>query len=233
MRHSPCRAHYQQTLAAFAPAEDMAHNAQHANAYELMLVKLAEDKRRLHDIKGTERKAEIKAQLLPEYQPWIAGTLEADTGRQDDVLMTVFVWTIDIGDFTKALEIGAYAIRHKMTMPDQYKRDVPTVLAEEIADAALKADEAGRAAMLASLLHARVITADLDMHDQVRAKLNKAIGYAQRAAGHLEPARETLARALELDQRSGVKKDIERIDVLIKNSPATVDAEKAPKTEAG
>lgn len=234
MRHSPARAHYEQQMATAQPAEGSAQpiDQSAANAYELMLYKLAEDKRRLHDIKGNERKAEVKAQLLPEYLPWITGVLESASGRQDDVLMTVFVWAIDIGDFGQALQIGAYAIQHKLTMPDQYKRDVPGVLAEEIADYAIKSDDDVRIAMLPSLLQAAELTDGIDMHDQVRAKLCKAIGYAQRAAGQLAEARATLARALELDQRSGVKKDIERIDVLIKNSTATVDAEKAAKTES-
>jgi hypothetical protein len=43
-------------------------------------------------------------------------------------------------------------------------------------------------------------------------------------------ARQHLARALELDARAGVKKDIERLDVVIKNLPAeTGDAQ--AKTE--
>ena len=235
MRHSPCRAHYEQTMAATQPADTAAQpRDQHAaNAYELVLLKLAEDKRRLKEVKSMERKAEVKAQLLPEYLPWITGVLESEAGRQDDVLMTVFVWAIDIGNFDLALQIGAYAIEHKLVMPDQYQRDVPSVLAEEIADVAIKADDERRITMLSSLALTLDLTAGCDMHDVIRAKIHKACGYALRAAGNLEQARTTLARALELDQRSGVKKDIERLDVLIKNSPATVDAEKAPKTEAG
>lgn len=235
MRHSPCRAHYEQTMAAAQPADTAAQpRDQHAaNAYELVLLKLAEDKRRLKEVKSMERKAEVKAQLLPEYLPWITGVLESEAGRQDDVLMTVFVWAIDIGNFKLALQIGAYAIEHKLVMPDQYQRDVPSVLAEEIATVAIKADDEQRIAMLPSLALALDMTAGCDMHDVIRAKIHKACGYALRAAGNLEQARTTLARALDLDQRVGVKKDIERLDVLIKNSPATVDAEKAPKTEAG
>lgn len=222
MRMTPARAHFEKHMAAAQQREGAAQplDQNAANAYELMLYKLAEDKRRLHDIKGNERKAEVKAQLLPEYLPWITGVLESASGRQDDVLMTVFVWAIDIGDFEQALQIGAYAIQHKLTMPDQYKRDVPGVLAEEIAEYAIKSDDDVRIAMLPSLLQAAELTDGLDMHDQVRAKLCKALGYAQRAAGQLAEARATLARALELDQRSGVKKDIERLDVAIKNSTA-------------
>ena len=228
MRHSPARAHYQQQMAAAQQPEgsDQPLDKASANAYELMLVKLAEDKRRLKDIKSVEKKADLKAQLLPDYQPWIAGVLEADTGRQDDVLMTVFVWAIDTGSLKLALAIGDYALKHNLVMPDQYQRDVASVLAEEIADIALKRDDAFRQANLSHIESTVAITDDRDIHDAIRAKLYKAHGYALRAAGEPVLARQHLARALELDARAGVKKDIERLDVVIKNLPAeTGDAQ--------
>lgn len=233
MRRSHAKAHFLQTsaaalgLAAEAPLDKNA-----ANQYELMLAKLSEDKRRLKAIKSIERKIEVKAELMPEYQAWIAGVLESESGRQDDVLMTVFVWAIDIGDFATALRIGAYAIEHKLVMPDQYNRDVPCVLAEEIADQSLKALAADQPADLSAIDRASILTADLDMPDEVRAKLQKAYGYAQRAAGNLVTARDALTRALELHDKVGVKKDIERLDVLIKNSPVAVDGENTAKTES-
>lgn len=232
MRHSPARAHYQQQMAAAQQPEgsDQPLDKASANAYELMLVKLAEDKRRLKDIKSVEKKAELKAQLLPDYQPWIDGVLESDTGRQDDVLMTVFVWAIDTGSLQLALAIGDYALEHNLVMPDQYQRDVASVLAEEIADLALKADDDYRLANLSHLWTTIGLTDHHDIHDAIRAKLYKAHGYALRAAGDPVAARQHLARALELDARAGVKKDIERLDVVIKNLPAeTGDAQ--AKTE--
>lgn len=229
MRHSPARAHYQQQMAAAQPPEGSAQplDKASANAYELMLVALAEHKRQLKDIKGSEKKAELKAKLLPEYAPWIAGVLESDTGRQDDVLMTVFVWTIDTADFATAVQIGAYAIRHNLVMPDQYQRDVASVLAEEIADIALKRDDAFRLANLNHIERTVAITDDRDIHDAIRAKLYKALGYACRAADEPKYARQLLARALELDSRVGVKKDIERLDVVIKNLPVEPDTAQA------
>lgn len=234
MRKSHAKAHYQKTMGAAQQPEGHAQplDRNAANAYELMLAKLAEDKRRLKDVKSLERKAEVKAQLLPEYLPWIAGVLDSDSGRQDDVLMTVFVWAIDIGDFALALTIGAYALAHKLVMPDQYKRDVPCVLAEEIADYALKKDEPGLIALQSCLTEAIAMTADCDMPDEVRAKLHKAYGYALRAAGDLPKAKATLTRALELDGRVGVKKDIERLETLIKNSPDAGPGQ-VPATDAG
>ncbi|MBN4688500.1 terminase, partial [Escherichia coli] len=114
-----------------------------ANAYELMLAKLAEDRRRLKEVQSIERKIEIKRQILPDYAPWVQGALEAGRGGQDAVLMTVMVWRIDVGDFAGALDIAAYALRHGLVLPDQYQRDAATLIAEEIADQALASFSAG------------------------------------------------------------------------------------------
>lgn len=222
---SPAKAHWQRALAATtATAADQTIPAGAANQYELMLLKLAEDKRRLKDIQSIERKIEVKATLLPEYQPWIQGVLEGGSGRQDDVLMTVFVWAIDIADFALAIQIGAYAIEHGLVMPDQYKRDVPCVLAEEVSDVALKESDDMRVGILPVLLKVSQLTEGKDMPDEVRAKLAKAIGYALRAAGHLEEARDALTRALQLHTKAGVKRDIELIERSIKNSAPSAPA---------
>ena len=226
MRISPAKAHYQKACAA-RPSEGggEASGRSDANAYELMLMKLAEDKRRLKDVQSMERKAEVKAELLPDYLPWIDGAIAGDSGRQDDVLMTVFVWAIDTADLDLALRISDYALRHGLIMPDQYKRGLACVLAEETADLALKAPVETLPRLLLSLIRANELTTAGDMPDEVRAKLYKAIGYAQRAAAQLPEARASLARALELDSRAGVKKDIERLDTAIKkDSPPPASA---------
>ena len=232
MRISLAKSHFQQALAASQQPAGSAANMTIGNAYELMLAKLAEDKRRLKGVQSVEKKAEVKAEILPDYFPWITGVLESDSGRQDDVLMTVFVWAIDTGDFTRALDIGAYAITHDLVMPDQYKRDVPCVLAEEIADYALKQPDGPGFALGSSIGRTIHLTDGKDMPDEVRAKLYKAYGYALRTAGELTAAKASLTRALELDTRVGVKKDIERLETLIKNSSVPVDAETPAKTEA-
>lgn len=189
------------------------------NAYELMLAKLAEDRRRLKGIQSIERRADVKREILPEYQPWIEGVLKGDSGRQDDVFMTALVWRIDVGDIEAALPLAAYAIEHKLSMPDQYKRSTACVIAEEAADIAIKDGNVG----ISALQRVAELTESEDMPDEVRAKLHKAIGYAQREAGDLQGARDNFARALALHDKAGVKKDIERLDVLIKNSAGTGD----------
>ena len=241
---SPAKAHFLRTSAAAIGVALVPQDAVVGTQYELMLYKLAEDRRRLKDIQSIERKADVKRQLLPEYQPWIEGVLKGDSGQQDDVFMSILVWTIDIGDIAAAITLAAYAIRHKLAMPDQYKRTPATAIAEEAADIAIKT---GGFQHLAALFEIDKITADQDMPDEVRAKLCKAIGYATRAAagwiadGEYKPdaqqregliaAKQHLERALALHAKSGVKKDIERLETLIKNSLPAVDAGNPAKTE--
>lgn len=212
---SHARAHFMRaSAAAISAAVGVQQEQTTGNAYELMLLKLAEDRRRLKGVQSIERKAEVKRQLLPEYEPWIEGVIAGDSGRQDDVFMTVLVWHIDIGDLAAALPLAEYAIRHDMAMPDQYKRSTACVLAEEAAAIAIK----NGTVELQALQQVASLTESADMPDEVRAKLCKAIGYAQRESGELKAARDSLARALQLHEKSGVKKDIERLDVIIKNS---------------
>jgi hypothetical protein len=196
-----------------------AETTRDATAYEMMLLKLAEDKRRLKDVQSMERKAEVKRELLPEYEPWVEGVLQGCLGVQDDVLMTVMVWRIDAGDYAGAIEIARYAIQHKLSMPDQYKRTTACLIAEEMADAALKAHDAGAVLVVEPLQEVAEITAEEDMPDEVRAKLYKAIGYAM--SGNktmIGSALDFMRRALGLHDKVGVKKDIERLERELKNS---------------
>jgi hypothetical protein len=215
--------------AALAAQTGAAEQRHHATGYELMLAKLDQDRRRLKDIQSIERKISVKRELLPEYEPWVEGVLAGDAGVQDDVLMTVMLWRIDTADFTGALSISRYAIAHQLVMPDRFERTTACLIAEEFADTTLNAEATTQASYWAELYACEKLTADQDMPDRVRAKLFKACAYSLIAtlaessenedvgsARHL--ALEYLKRALQLHDRCGVKKDIERLEREIKNS---------------
>jgi hypothetical protein len=210
---SPAQRHYERmtaekAAASAAPGESLAG----ANAYELMLVKLSTDRRRLKSIASIEQKIKVKRdELLPDYVDYVSGALNGGRGAQDDVLTTVMIWRVDAGDYTGALDIARYALMHRMTLPDQYDRSLATAITEEIAEAALKTFKAGDTFDTAQLVEVAQLTASADMHDQVRAKLHKALGYAYQA-NDVPAALEHLRRALELDARAGVKQDIARLE---------------------
>jgi tetratricopeptide (TPR) repeat protein len=219
MMKSPAQRHYERVsaelaAASAAPGESLAG----ASAYELMLAKLATDRRRLKAIQSIERKIDVKrAELLPEYVDYVAGALSGGRGAQDDVLTTVMIWRVDAGDFAGALDIARYALAHRMTLPDQYDRPLATAIAEEFAQAALAAFKLGSAFDAGQLAEVMALTESADMHDQVRAKLHKALGKALQQSDKAA-ALDHLRRALQLDERAGVKQDIARLETELSDA---------------
>ncbi|MCU5775846.1 terminase endonuclease subunit [Erwiniaceae bacterium BAC15a-03b] len=208
---SPAQRHMMRQQAVEA-AQQRDNPLRHANGYELMLMKLNEDKRQLKKVRSIERKAELKRQLLPAYLPWVSGVLESGKGAQDAILMTVMIWRLDAGDIPGALEIARYALQFGLVPPDTYKRNSTAyLLAEDVAEAATRAWTAKEAVAIDPLLATLELTKSEDMPDMVRAKLHKITGYTLRDAGRALDAMEHLKRALQLDGRCGVKKDIERL----------------------
>ncbi|MBK1725708.1 phage terminase small subunit [Halorhodospira neutriphila] len=209
-RNSPARRHYERTLAAASAAARDRQTYADASQYELQLMQLAEHKREIRGVQSFEARAERKRDRLPAYADYVAGVIASGAGVQDEVLMTVMVWRFDVGDIAGGLDIAEYALRHGLVTPDGYKRDTPTLVAEEVADYALRRDPGDVDADL--LQRAADATADADMPDEVRAKLHKGLGLALESQGDLEAALSNLRRALELDQSAGVKKAIERVE---------------------
>lgn len=212
---SPARKHFIRTTAAQAAVTNAGEQTRpDANQYELMMAQLYEHKRQLKNVESIKAKGELKATLLPGYAPYIEGVIAGDTGLADDVLMTMLVWRIDAADYAGALEIAAYAVKHKLDLPDQYQRSTICVIVEEIADAAIRGD-----VDLAILEKTLDIAGDQDMPDQVRAKLYKALGLnAELQSNETQTALNHLQTAVSYHDKCGVKKDIERLQRIIKNA---------------
>jgi len=212
MMKTPAQRHYQQVtaqLAAASASADGSASMAGSSAYELMMAKLHADRRRLKSVQSVERKVDVKRELLPDYVEYVDGVLAGGRGAQDEVLVTVMTWRIDVGDIAGALAIAGYALQHGLTMPDHFDRSLATVLAEEISDRALEAIKAEQLFDVQQLLEVAKLTDPIDMHDQVRAKQYKAIGLAQQS----DPATALpyLERAVKLFDRVGVKQDIARL----------------------
>ncbi|CAI1614295.1 terminase endonuclease subunit [Serratia entomophila] len=214
---SPARRHLMRQLAVEA-AQRKNDPLRHANGYELMMLKLSEDKRKLKQVRSQERKAELKRQLLPDYVPWVAGVLAEGNGAQDAILMTVMIWRLDTGDIPGALDIARYALRYKLAPPVKFTRSTPYLIAEDVAESATRAHEAGEAVNIDHLTQTMELTDAEDMPDQVRAKLHKITGYVLRETGRVELALNHLKRALQLHNGCGVKKDIERLERAIRTA---------------
>lgn len=218
------RARVMAAQAAMAAAAESPHGEMQGGAYELMQAQLHEHLRTLKNIQSVQLKVQAKHTMLADYEPYLDGVLQADAGVPDIVLSTVLVWHIDVGNWNRALQIAAYAMRHSLPLPDKYQRDLPTLLMDEISEAAIAGRLAGAEA-LATLAQVDMLTAEKDAPDQARAKLYKAIGWAAmgKSSTHdvdpktlqldmVQIALPRLRRAIELHVQIGVKKDVERLE---------------------
>lgn len=205
-----------------------------ASEYALLLAALGQDLQTLRQIQSVERKIAAKAGMIGRYRAWVEGAMRSDPPVQDDIVGTMLVWAIDVGDWPLALQLGEHVLAANLGLPERYKRSPAVLLAEEVAESALRVASAVPRPVLEQTL---ALTEDHDMPDQVRAKLHKALGLAfqaeadafdpeaesQRAGGKralVAAALDHVGRALELDQGAGVKKIIERLTAELKKLPA-------------
>lgn len=199
----PTQAHYLRKTAE----KETAVNHRPLNGlhgYELMLAQLNQHQRQLKQIQSLERKIAFKKQSFEQYQPWIDGTLAKGAGVQDDVLMTMLIWAIDIGNYTTALAIAKYALFHGLTLPEQFNRTVGCAVVEEIADQAKKARDQKQLFAVDVLTQTAELTQDADMPDPVRARLLRELAELLQEEDP-EQALIHCRRAIELDSNCGAK----------------------------
>ncbi len=225
---TPAQRHFQRVMAErHGKTEEFTEAAR--TAHEQILHRLRMDQSALKRVQSDQAKAEMKKQLLPHYEGWIEGTLDGNSGRQDEVIVTLMIWAIDAGDYPLAVRIGRYVIEHNLAMPDQFRRTAATALVEELCDPILvqvKADEStdltAHLQVLDELAH---IVDGKDMPDVVLAKLFKVRGFALRGGDDAAQAKalELLRQALKLDANAGVKKAIESLARQVKKVGQTTD----------
>jgi len=227
---SLARTHRIRTLAASQVAHNPYGPSTEVSQYELHLMQLAEHRLRLKQVQSGEAKAALKRELLPEYSAYIEGVLKADPGTPDEVLATLMVWSMDASHWEPALTLAEYVLRHRLPLPDRFARTAGCLIAEEIAEAALRALATDTDFRLSVVERAKYLTEAEDMPDEVRAKLHLATARlllrdAQANADSpnitaIKSGIADLKRAIALHSACGGKKDLERAERLLKKHAA-------------
>lgn len=186
-----------------------------SNKYQLMLAKLHSDMARLKEINAIGRRIELKKQLLKDYEAWVDGALASNSKAHDEVLATVFVWLFDCGDYDRGLQVAEHFVKHNLSLPDRFARDVKTFIADEIADAALKAQAKEQRFSAEYLYKVEALIDGADIVEQVMAKLYKAIANEENAEGHIEKALHYYQLADETYSKIGVKKMIKALEAKL------------------
>lgn len=219
------RARAEMEAAATPAADSMAG----ATTYEMQLMQLKQDQHRLKQMQSIDARNQLKPTLLPAYDSYIDGVLAGGKGAADEVLTTVMLWHFDTASFGRGLEIAAYVLGNKLSMPDRFARTAPTLVAEEIANAALDAYRQGLHFERSILDDASNMTEDEDMPDEVRAKLEFALAKSinpseESSLDQLNQSAALLREAIRLHDRVGAKKDLERVERWIKKHADNANA---------
>lgn len=243
---SPAKASFQRKLAALASgtstaaagsgsqARAMPTDGPAASEYQLLLNTLQIDMNRLRQIQGTAKKIAAKREMIGKYLPWVEGALASEKPAQDEIVGNMLIWAIDIADWDLAYALASHVLKHGLALPERFKRQPATIIAEQVAEAGLLPTPV---IDLKWLQRFDELVLDLDIYDQVGAKLYKALGFAfQRAADAFDPAadnavaggksallknaRDCFESALSLDKGAGVKKLIEALDRELKKTSA-------------
>jgi hypothetical protein len=247
MVFSPALAHRQRTLAELSTKKMLAEHAVRAGAapampdegpvateYQTLLCALHEDLRRLHEIQSRDAKVALKLKLIEAYRPWCEGALAAPADAeapQDEIVVTMFIWAIDVRDWAFALRLGRHVIDHGLQLPERFHRTPGGLLVSEMADAAINnAGSVPHDVLLAALPEpGQLALPAWDMKDETLARLFRAIGESwARQAEAFDPNAESAAaggkamlvdaaltslrEATRLHAAAGVKKEIERLE---------------------
>lgn len=213
---------------ASAPASSNLSTAETRQVREMVL-RFTHDVRRLKEIKGIDFKLAAKREMLPAYQAWIDAQVDAGaavvSGVAAEILPTCMLWRIDIGDYSGAYALAEFALKHGLEMPKRFERDTVSVVAEEFAEKALRAQIDGTPFPFDILDQVDALVDGVDLHDEIRSKLAKAIGAARLAdaedmeAGASAPvlvaALAAMKEAQRLNPRAGVRTAIKRAEKLL------------------
>ena len=190
---------------AYSPAEALNSPANARKHLALMEAGLDEDLARLSDIKGLATRQDLKRnELLPKYQEYVQRYLASGLVYQNRVLVQVMVWLFDTAQFDEALVLAEIAIGQGQKMPERFKRDIPTFIADAVCEWAYDEHQAGRSPepYLSDLLLR--VDGEWDLPEQIPAKYHKLIGIRALEAKEWATAIKHLERAAELYPKVGV-----------------------------
>jgi hypothetical protein len=189
---------------AYSPAEALSSPANAKKHLLLMEASLDEDLKRLSDLKNLASKQTLKrAELLPKYQDFIQRYMDSGLVMPNRVLVQVMIWLFDTEQFEDGLELADFAIEQGQEMPERFKRDVQTFVADAVIDWAYAEYNAQRSPepYLSDLLPR--VDGEWNLPEQIPSKYHKLIGMRAMENEQWETALTHLERSTELYAKAG------------------------------
>ncbi|WKN21487.1 phage terminase small subunit [Azotobacter vinelandii] len=165
------------TAETYTPATALAGPANAQKHLALVTSALAEDLARLSDLNSLEARQQLKRdELLPKYLPYVERYRDSGLNHPNPVLMQVLVWLFDTARFEQGLELAEFAIAQGQELPERFRRDVPTFVADELIEWAEAEYKAGRSPepYVSNLLPR--VDGEWQLFERIPARYHKLLG---------------------------------------------------------
>ena len=189
---------YSHDTALASPANAQKH-------LKLMENSLQVDLERVSAINSREQRQQLKRdELLPKYLDYVQRYRDSGLSFPNSVVVQVLVWLFDTVQFEAGLDLAKFAIEQGQPMPERFKRDVPTFVADAVIEWAEAEQKASRSPepYLSDLLP--LVDGDWQLTEQIPAKYHKLIGIRAMASKEWAKAIAHFERATELHSAIGV-----------------------------
>ena len=221
---------------AYTPATALAGPANAQKHLALMTTAMDADLERISAINSREARQALKRdELLPKYLDYVQRYRESGLNHPNPVLMQVLVWLFDTAQFEAGIELADFAIGQGQQLPERFKRDVQTFVADELIDWAEAEHKAGRSPEpYVSQLLPRVDgnwdgfkqggeserPAPWQLFERIPARYHKLLGVLTMECKDWAPAVAHLNRATELYPEIGVKTRLEGAEKALRKQQA-------------
>ncbi|MNZ06716.1 Phage small terminase subunit [compost metagenome] len=162
---------------AYSPASALDSPANAQKHLKLMESAMAVDLERISAINSREARQQLKRdELLPKYQDYVQRYRDSGLNYPNPVLMQVLVWLFDTAQFEHGLELAEFAIAQGQELPERFKRDVPTFVADEVIEWAEAEQKAGRSPepYVSDLLPR--VDGEWQLFERIPARFHKLLG---------------------------------------------------------
>ena len=210
---------------AYSPADALSSPANARKHLMLQEAALDQDLERVSAINGMAMRQALKRdELLPKYQDYVQRYCESGLNFPNRVLVQVMIWLFDTEEFEDGMELAHFAIGQGQQMPERFKRDIQTFVADAVCDWAYAEYKANRSPepYLSDLLS--LVDGEWELTEQIPAKYHKLVGLRAMEAKDWGLALLHFNRATELHPSIGVGVRVENCLRALKKhqaNPAT------------
>jgi archaellum component FlaC len=170
------------------------------------------------NVEDIEDRKAYKAEAIVKLEAFVNGYVSSAAKYPNIVAVWFMIWLFDLGDIARALPLALHLAKQKIhNMPTRFKSEIETFICDQMYDWAKAKLDANKSAgpYLDDLIKA-IESEKWKLSDIVHGKMYAMHGKHLDAIAEDEAALKAYEKAMELNPRAGVKKNIERLRAKLK-----------------